>query len=488
VTDAASRSMHELTRVPTGIPGLDTVLGGGLIQSGIYMLAGQPGAGKTILASQLCFAHVASGGRALFVTLLAESHDRLLEYIQGLSFFDPAPLTEHLYYVSGMEALAADGLDGLLRLLRRELQTHRSSLLIIDGMATAWTSAVDDVAVKHFINELQVFLRAIGCTALLLSQRDEQLARAEYTMVDGIIRLTDDVVDVRAARHLVVQKFRGSAHLRGQHRFEITDDGIVVFPRAEAHFAAPPAFAVEQRVRMPFAISGLDAMLHGGLLSSSATALVGVPGAGKTLLGLHFLAAGAQVGQAGLLFGFYEPPPRVIEKADQVGLDFSAATAQGLVEIVWNPPLEQSLDMLAVNLLDAVARRRVRRLVIDGLNTFQQAALYPQRLGRFFTALFNELRARDVTVLFTVETPDTVGDLIEWPVREATSIAENIVYLRYNEVQGELRRLLSILKVRDSAYDTTMHTFTIGPSGIVIGEILRRGSRQSSAPGDVPTP
>ncbi|WP_029215588.1 ATPase domain-containing protein [Kallotenue papyrolyticum] len=491
--NGGSQQRRRTARVPTGIAGLDQILHGGLLRGGIYIVSGQPGAGKTILANQVCFNHVAAGGRALFVTLLAETHERMLEHLAGLEFFDPEPIGDRLYYISGFETMEQQGLAGLINLLRREIQVHRATLLVIDGMATVWSVADSDVTFRRFIHDVQVFLTASGCTALFLTQRDDQHFRAEHTMVDGLIELLDVHADVRAMRELEITKFRGSAFLRGRHFFEITNAGIVVYPRTEALLADTQPSAQAPRRRLPFNIGGLDDMLQGGLLSTSVSVLLGVPGSGKTLLSLHFLAAGAQAGEVGLYFGFYETPARVIEKADQVGLRFSEHVARGLLHLAWHPPLEQPLDQLAASLLEAVARYRAQRVVIDGLNSLQQGSIYPERLGRFLTAITNELRARSVTTIFTVETPHLLGTPIEWPVRDITLIAENIIFLRYVEANAHLLRLLSILKVRDSDYDTTTRTFTIGSDGIRVGEpynplrLVASGSTsQITSPGMLP--
>ena len=169
------------------------------------------------------------------------------------------------------------------------------------------------------------------------------------------------------------------------------------------------------------------------------------------------------------ILAFYETPTRLIRKADHVGLNFSQAIINGLITIHWTPPLEQALDILAAELLALVETQQIRRLVIDGMNTFQQATHFPQRLARFYTALMGEIRRRGVTTLWIVETPDLFGASIEWPVVGAASIAENIIFLRYVDVQAELVRLLSILKVRDSHHDTAIRTFQISEAGIQLG-------------------
>lgn len=183
----------------------------------------------------------------------------------------------------------------------------------------------------------------------------------------------------------------------------------MVHPRTEALLAWPTTLPITAQSRLSLGIPQLDEMLRGGILARSTTMLVGATGSGKTLLGLHFLATGALENQAGLYFGFYEPPAHLISLADQVGLDFSGRTSSGLIEILWHPPVESDLDSLAGRLLQAVRHRQVQCLFIDKLDGFVQVATYPERLSHCFTALLNELRALGVTTLFSVQTPNLFG-------------------------------------------------------------------------------
>jgi circadian clock protein KaiC len=217
---------------------------------------------------------------------------------------------------------------------------------------------------------------------------------------------------------------------------------------------------------MGFGIPELDRMVSGGLLSSSSTMLVGPPGSGKTLLGLHFLAAGAQAGEPGLHFGFYETPARLIDKGSQVGLNLSSFAEGNLLGIVWQSPLEEILDVLAERLLEAVHQRQARRLFIDGINGFQAAAVHPERLSPFLTAVTHELRRLNVTTIFSVETRTLFDPELEVPINDISAVVENIIFLRYAEDQARLSRVLSILKLREDDYDSTLRTFTITDHGI----------------------
>ena len=301
---------------------------------------------------------------------------------------------------------------------------------------------------------------------MLVTPRDGAREHPEEPLVDGLLVLSDQYVGLRASRELEVRKFRGTAYLRGRHNFRITADGITVHPRTESLLASPRGRGRRRpRAAGALAFAALDTMLGGGLWSSSTTMVQGPPGSGKTLLGLHFLAEGARAGEAGLHFGFYETPTRLIDKAAQVGLDVSSFAADGRLEIVWQSPLEEILDALAERLLDAVRRRPVRRLFIDGLNGFQAAAIYPERLSRFCTALMHELRRLNITTLIAVETRRLESEELEVPITDISAVVENILFLRYQEEVGRRTRLLSILKLRESAYDPTLRAFTITDAG-----------------------
>jgi len=477
-----------LETIPTRIPGLDAILRGGFLRGGVYMVQGMPGAGKTILGNQLAFAHVAAGGRAVYLTMVSESHARMLGHLRALSFYDGAVIGDALYYVSGFQTLEEDGLTGLLDITRQAVRDHGATLLIIDGVATARELVGSDLGLRRFIQKLQLFLEAVGCTAVLLTRPTPDNAAAEHTMADGVIELRDERSAVYAHRLLTVTKFRGKDMLRGDHSYMLTDDGMVVYPRTDARYAIASPELDGERSRMLVGIPRLDEMMGRGLLTGTTTLLLGASGTGKTLLGLHFLATGAREGQQGLHFGFYETPTRLITVADRLGLGLGAAVAAGTIDVQWQPPVEQILDALAQRLLDTVERRRVRRLFIDGIDGFRQATLAPARFNRFLAALTNELRARDVTTVMSLEIPEFYGPSATNPIAGSAGLVENMLFLRSVELHSQLYRLISIMKMREGEYDGAIREFRITDRGIAVEDtfasaeaILTGVARSSSA-------
>ncbi|MEO8797744.1 MAG: ATPase domain-containing protein, partial [Polyangiaceae bacterium] len=320
-------------RVATGVRGLDTILRGGLFRGSVYLLQANPGSGKTILGNQICFNHVATGGRAVFVTLLTESHSKLLAQLENLGFFDPKVVGDALTYVTAYQALEKDNLKGLLILLRKIVRDHDATMLVVDGIVTAGAMAESGVEVKNFIHELQAFVELVGCTTLLLTGPSE--ARNEYalrTMVDGLIELHLEPVGMEAVRTLEITKLRGSGTLLGRHPFEINDQGIVVYPRIESDRgrAAERPDCSDGRPT-DFGIERLDEMLGGGLQPGSVTLCLGTPGSGKTLLGMSLLDHTARAKRKGLFFGFFEAPSTLPHKGKLVGIEWSSHIEKGLL-------------------------------------------------------------------------------------------------------------------------------------------------------------
>lgn len=459
-------------RVSTGIVGLDTILEGGLLHSSVYLLTGVPGSGKTILAHQICFHRIAKGERVVYVTLLAETHAHFFANLQPLSFFSQAPIGEQLHYFSAATMLKDKGISELLDVLHKTIRQYNPSVLVFDTLTLAHAIAGLDFDLRYFLNRLNAYIEMSGCIVLLVTNpEDYTTTHSRNTMVDGVIELSIHNIEQRTARYLQVHKMSGSGFLEGKHTLQITHHGLTIYPRTDAIYATR-LVVPEQRVRMKTGIPQLDDMAQGGILSNSTTMILGVPGSGKTFLGLHFLLAGCQNAEPGLYFGFYETPERLMTKADGVGLALSSAIAQHEIEVMWQPPLKDIIDVLAERLIQTVRQRGVKRLFIDGLAGFQQAA-FTEGFDRFFTALMNELRALGVTTLFACEMSKLFGPIVEIPAASAAIVADNIISLRYVELHSQLYRLISILKMRESAYDTAIREFKITQRGIEVASTFQ---------------
>ena len=459
--------MEQLERLPSGVQGLDALFKGGMVAGSSYIVQGRPGSGKTILANQIAFNHVRQGGRALFATLLAESHERLFQFLSTMSFFDPTAIGQEIQFVSAFDTLANDGLDDVVRLLRREIIRQKATLLVVDGLLNARSKAETPIDTKKFIAELQGHAAFAGCTVLFLTSAMLQDNSPEHTMVDGVIELGEEQYGARSIRRLQLRKTRGSGAISGLHEFEITDNGIVIYPRLEA-LLAHPSFPDPDELdlsRIHSGIDSLDRLIDGGLPRSSVTLVMGPSGIGKTTLGLGFMAQ-ATPEEPALHFGFYETPARLEIKSRSLGINLKDKIASGAVHVVWQPTTESLVDALGYRLLDAVERTGAKRIFIDSLSGMARAASNSGRLVEYFSALMNELRARGVTVLATWEMRDLFGSEIKAPAPELSSIVDNLFLMRFVEYRAELKRALSVLKMRDSLYEPSLLEVVISNRGI----------------------
>ena len=201
-----------------------------------------------------------------------------------------------------------------------------------------------------------------------------------------------------------------------------------------------------------------------------------------------------------MMFGFYETPARLRAKVDRISPQLGTMFDDDVVSLLWQTPTSDLLDAYGERLLDGVRARGVKRLFIDGLTAFQSSAIDPSRIGNFFSAIANELRVLGVTTIYSLETPDVIRSELRLPFEDASSLAENIILLRYIEKGSGLYRLISVLKARDSDFDPSLHEYTITARGIAIDVTsesaetilsdrpMGRRSREADAPGSTSKP
>ncbi len=465
--DLATARLAALPRTATGVPGLDAVLGGGLPVGRTCLVAGLPGTGKTTLGNQLAFAHAAAGGSAVVATLLAEPHDLMLANLRGFRFFDPALVGNRVRYMSLLGALEAEGPDGVLAAARRVVREAGATLLVVDGTAVIDDAPAAALDLRRFAQRLQTLAPLLACTTVLLTGRGLEELPPLGAQVDGVVVLASDRAHSRRVRTLEVLKLRGARHVEGAHELAITEDGITVHPRLEA-LAGRGRPAQGPGVGLGTGVVGLDAMLGGGLVPFSSTLVLGTPGAGKTLLGLSFLAEGASRGERGLIAGFHETAADLARTAGGIGLGLGRHVDDGLVRVLWDPPLEVSVDAWAWRLLAAVAEYRPRRVFLDAITDVQRLIAVPQRMPGYVAALVNELRARGTTTLIAAEIDAYADEKVAVPLPAASATMDNAVLLRHVELRSELHRLVSVLKARQAPTDPAIRAFTIGGEGITV--------------------
>ena len=447
-------------RFQTGVPNLDEVLGGGLLRGAIAMVIGPPGSGKTILAQQISFAAARRGETALYLTGYSETHDKLLAHNRTLTYFDPAVIGTYVQ-MGSLPDLMEQGAAEAERIVLTTARERRATLVVLDGFRSIRGFLEDDQAAAGFLYSLGAKLAIAGATLLVLVEGDaaDRIRDPEQSVCDVIFSLTRVVRGGGHRRQLEVMKVRGAAPIGGVHPFSIDSTGIYVYPRLES--VVPTADPVWTGQRAAFGIPELDQMLGGGLTVGTSTLTAGTPGMGKTLLGLHFLSEGARRGERGLLAGFLESPVQLRQKAHTFGIDLPALEEQGLVQLLVMPPHDLDADRAAWLIRERIEERAVQRLVIDSGTELQGGLTAPDRAAMFMAALAAYLRSRKVSTYMTVDVPTIVGPELSFAGTPLVVLAENLLLLRSVEYQGELRRVLSVLKMRFSNFDHALREYSI---------------------------
>lgn len=454
--------------IASGVPGLDTLLAGGLPRRQTLVVTGDPGAGKTVLCSQIAFSFASRGLPVIVATVTSEPHEKLISALRNFSFFDQTRIGDNIFFVSAYPWLKK-GAKEAREMLSSAIRERGARLLFVDGVRAIRDLWENESMFREFLYDLNVSLNAADCIGVLTTEYplERLLELPEATTVDGIVGLSVIRDGARRYRRAEVHKLRGRGHKQGAHVAKIDGDGFHITPRLEV-IADGHDVSVPPTERASFGLRELDELLRGGLPRASSTLVAGSTGVGKTLLTAHFLVAGAAAKEHSLFYSFFEPPANVIERASRVGLDLAGPVAAGLLDIEFHPPLEWEADTMVARILDTVRKKKASRLVLDSIIGLEQSIIEKERAASFLNALVVELRALGVTTVMTKEVSKLVGPELDFSDTPITVAIENFIFLRFVELRGRLHRILSVLKMRDSQYDGDVREFTISESGFAV--------------------
>jgi circadian clock protein KaiC len=458
-----------IKRLPTGVPGLDVVLGGGLPEFSFNLIAGAPGSGKTTLAHQMMFALATIQRPALYFTVLGEPPIKMLRYQQQFRFFDTQSISSSVHFINLSEEIATGDLAMVLARISREVEAHSPGFIFVDSFRSVILASAggggSSLTLQQFVQQLGTLLTSWQATTFLLG---EYLADTEpspvFTIADGLIWLRQSVERNSVVRKMEIMKMRGQATQPGLHTFRMSSAGIEVFSGPPLP-PVSPALAGSERLSM--GIKGLDEMLGGGLPRGYSLLVAGPSGSGKSLLAAAFLLEGASKGETGVIVAFEQRPNRSRGRAIADLID------DGRLGVVDTASPGISVDEIATLLMAEVHRLKASRVVIDSLSGFELA------LAPTFRADFRESLARLVvalagtcaTVLMTSELEDRYEELRFSPYGTAF-LTDAIIVQRYIEVASHLQRVLAVVKVRASAHSNELRLFTIDNEGIHLGSML----------------
>ena len=469
-------SQHErvaLTRLSTGVPGLDEVLGGGLPEYSFNLICGQPGSGKTTLAHQILYANASAERQALYFTVLGEPPLKMLRYMQQMSFFDPAKVATAIHFVDLSEEVLQGDLGKLLETMIQKVKETAPALVVVDSFRTVVRSrqllAQGEMELQSFLQRLALHLASWQVTSFLVGEYVESEMRDNsiFTVADGIFWLLQSRERNSMVRKLQVMKLRGQASMPGLHTFRLSSNGLQVFPRHQGKLVR--ADKSSGMARVSTGIPGLDEMLHGGIPLGDSLLAAGPSGVGKTMLGTHFLSAGARQGEPGVIVVFEEYPDDYLARAQGMGFELATLVERGMVKVMSLRPLDLSADETMHVIRQAVGEMGATRLVIDSL-TGLELALAPGSRDDFRESLYRMvgiLTGAGVTVVMTVEVMEAFDELRISP-HAISFLSENILLMRYVELHGALRKMMGGVKMRHSSHAAELHEYEITGSGIVI--------------------
>jgi circadian clock protein KaiC len=461
----------------TGVPGLDAVLGGGLPEYSFNLIAGSPGSGKTTLAQQIIFANATAERPALYFTVLGEPTLKMLRYQREFSFFDPSLVGSAIQYLNlSQEALERD-LNPVLDRIVTEVERTKPGIVVVDSFRTLSGRPQDaasaaSITIDHFVQRLALHLTTWEVTSFLLGEYSDQEQRSPvFTVADGVFWLQQVTDRNSVVRKMQAIKVRGRAPMPGLHTFRITHSGLQIFPRIPEQDAERRPQSTH---RLTTGVPGLDEMMGGGIPEGDAVMLAGPAGSGKTTFGTQFVAEGLRQGEAVVIVVFEEYPEEYLARAKARNQDLQKSIEAGKLRVIYLRPLDLSVDETLAEILEAVEQSGATRVVIDSLSGFE-IALAPAFREDFRESLYRlvgALTATGVTILMTNEIVGGYPDL-SFTTEKVSFLTDDILVQRFVELDGSLRRVLAIHKMRGSAHSQDFRTYEITEKGAVVGGPLR---------------
>ena len=466
------------SRQPTGIVGLDDVLGGGLPSNRLYVVEGQPGSGKTTLAMQFLREGVRLGQRTLYVTLsetleelneVAASHGWTME---GIDLLELNTLSERLaeeanytvYHPSDVE------LGEILKRIRAEIERLSPERVALDSVSELKILSQTSVRYRREILGLKQFFAGRKCTVLVLD--DCTTAEGEQhlqSIAHGVLRMEREGREYGTTRRQMhVQKMRGVQFQDGRHDFVIHTGGLELYPRLSA--SDTPSSTREGSAGS--GSSELDTLLGGGLDRGSSTLFLGPAGCGKTTLCSHYLMAALKRDERVACYLFEESRETFLRRSAGFGMDFEPYLLSGKLELV-----EIDIAGLSPGEFSARVRRVVEEngaafVVIDSLNGYLNGMPSERFLLIHMHELLTYLGQKGVVTILTIAQHGMLGSSMLTPI-DVSFLADTVILLRFFEARGMVRQAISVVKKRRGAHERTLRELKIGPTGMQVGDVLQ---------------
>jgi circadian clock protein KaiC len=466
MTKRKNDNNRQSARISTGSRDLDAILHGGIPAGAGLAVGGPPGSGKTILTQQICFDNATAERPALYFNTLSEPTAKSLRFLSQFAFFDAAKLERAVHFVDLGVILRTEGLESASELLMEHVKRVKPAIVVIDSFKVFDDLARSKEELRKFGYEIAVNLMAWEATSFFLGEygASDFETNPLFSIVDGLVTLSQAEFFGEQQRIFRVVKMRGSSHSHETHPFSITTKGIEVFAPREAIRRREVPSAGEGRCKT--GLPKLDVLLGPGIPWGSSLLLSGVAGTGKTVLSLEFLYRGALAGEKGIFVSFEETEERLRATARALGWDIEREIERGMLEILFIPQPEIAVDRHLRLMQERIETLGAKRVIVDSVSVFLHKIDDPQRSREVLFHLCSVVHNAQAVGLFATDIPYGSTKISRFGVEE--TVVDGVILLSATEEGHERERYIEIYKLRNTAHLKGRHAMVIGPAGLSI--------------------
>jgi circadian clock protein KaiC len=461
--------------VSSGITGLDDILRGGLPASNLYIMQGDPGAGKTTAALQFLRAGVEAGERCIYVSLsqsaseleaITLSHGWTLDGIRIEELAASEPVNggadQTIFQTAELR------LDETRKAIEQAIEEYKPQRLVYDSLLEIRLITGDTPRFRRELIGFKAFLAKRGIVALLL---DTQTNGGDHNgeeiegIAHGVIRLDKTLEEYGAVRRRIeVSKMRGVAFADGYHDMAIREgEGVVVFPRIVP--GAVKEIAKPQLIKS--GVETLDEMFGGGQESGTITLVIGQSGTGKSTMSSLYATAALQRGESVALFLFEERLETFFRRSEGLGMQLRQFYKDGQLVIYDFSPNQISAGEFGQIVQQVVSRNKTRVVVIDSFTGYLNSLPHREKAVLDIQSLLKHLARADVLTMLIVAQHGLLGQNVGLDV-DVSFLGDTVLLLRMTEHEGRLRRNITVVKKRHGPHDLDVRELFIASSGVSV--------------------